>query len=288
MANREHFFFYAPTWDYTPGGPIKLGNVITSVRKPHLPLSCAAPEDSKLLRTEKKSVQYTKEKLRSGRFSILTKFLSVLGFGVDIGAEIDKRFIDVGSDEETFAFDTLETAQFIPTTDYLQACIESDNVRRFLQNSRYRKPVYVITGIKVVNGAEANTSKSRAAGGTFAVEVDGTLLSGGAVPIGGGPGIEGKVADSTGTSWAGSSDFVFAFRVSRVFAGKATGQVASEEEYRKGAMLGDEVAEVRRPQLDVLKVEEPNAEDEDCDAEELMDDGEIVLCAIPRRDEDDD
>lgn len=92
MANREFFFFYAPTWDFPPGGPIKLGNVITSVKKPQRPLSCSPPpEDSDIFKTEKRSVQYTKEKLRSGKFSILTKFLSVLGFAVDVGAGIDKR-----------------------------------------------------------------------------------------------------------------------------------------------------------------------------------------------------
>jgi hypothetical protein len=94
MANRDFFFFYAPTWDYPPGGPIKLGNVITSVKNPHRPLFCSPPpEESDVFRTEKKSVQYTKEKLRRGRFSILTKFLSVLGFGIDIGATIDRRWV---------------------------------------------------------------------------------------------------------------------------------------------------------------------------------------------------
>lgn len=91
MANRDFFFFYAPTWDFPPGGPIKLGNIITSVKKPQRPLSCSPPSGSDIFATEKRSVQYTKEKLRTGKFSILTKFLSVLGFGIDVGAEIDKR-----------------------------------------------------------------------------------------------------------------------------------------------------------------------------------------------------
>lgn len=92
MANRDFFFFYAPTWDYPPNGPIKLGNVISSVKKPQRPLfSAPLPEDSDVFSTQQKSVQYTKEKLRRGKFSILTKFLSFLGFGIDIGAEVDRR-----------------------------------------------------------------------------------------------------------------------------------------------------------------------------------------------------
>ncbi|KAF6829307.1 hypothetical protein CMUS01_08227 [Colletotrichum musicola] len=281
MANRERCFFYAPTWDCPPNGPIKLGNVIPSVKKPHRALSCVSPEDSTLLKTEKKTFQYTKEKLRSGRFSILTKFLSILGFGVDVGAEIDN------SDEEMFMFDTVETIEFVPTADYVQSSVESANVRRFLQTSRYRKPVYIITGVKIVTGAKANTTKSRAMGANLAVEVDGTLLSGGAVPIGGGPGIEGKVGKKAGTGWEGSSDFVFAYRVSKVFVSEDVDKSPTEEEYRKGAMLGDERKKVKLPGLAILEIEDPAAEAEGFDAEQLLEDGDVVFCAVPREDESD-
>lgn len=82
MANRDFFYFYAPTWDFPPDGPIQLGNVLTSLEKPERPLCCYPPppafDASNLLRTTKTDVQYTKEKLKSGKFSLLTKFLSVL------------------------------------------------------------------------------------------------------------------------------------------------------------------------------------------------------------------
>lgn len=94
MANREFYYFYAPTWDNPPNGPIKLGNVISSVKEPHRPRFYHPPsDDSDITKVEKKSVQYTKEKFKSGRFSILTKFLGVLGFGIDVGAEIERRSV---------------------------------------------------------------------------------------------------------------------------------------------------------------------------------------------------
>ncbi|KAF4436662.1 Phd-finger domain-containing [Fusarium acutatum] len=94
MANREFFYFYAPTWDYPSEGPIKLGNVISSVKKPHIPLINSSPTgETGVFRTEKNKVQYTTEKLRSGKFSVLTKFLSVLGVGVNIGAEVERRLV---------------------------------------------------------------------------------------------------------------------------------------------------------------------------------------------------
>lgn len=191
------------------------------------------------------------------------------------------------SDMEVFSFKTIETTQFIPTLSYLQKCIENEHARRFLHMSRYRKPLYIVTGIKVVTGAQANTFKSRAVGASFASEADGTVLSGGTVPIGGGPGIEGKAQNKTTVQWEACGDFVFAFRASRVLVGKVEEQVASEEEYRKGAMLGHEEEEVQGPELSVLKIEDPDVEAEGFDVEDLTEDGDAVPCSIPRKFDDD-
>ncbi|KAF4338101.1 hypothetical protein FBEOM_8000 [Fusarium beomiforme] len=281
MANREFFYFYAPTWDYPPHGPIKLGNIISSVKKPHIPLiNCPPAEDAGVYKTEKKKVQYTKEKLTSGKFSVLTKFLSVLGFGVDVGAEVER------SDEETFMFDTLETTGFIPTSEYLQHCVESEAVRGWLEKFRYSKPLYVITGLKVVTGAAANTFKSRTVGGDLSVEVDGTVWSGGAVPIGGGPGIEAKVGQSHQTKWEGGN-FVFAFRVSKVRV-KKSGEVKSEEEYTKGTMLEPQSQVHKQAGLDIIALEDPSARDEGFEEEKLMEDDDEILCAIPQDEDSDD
>lgn len=92
MANQVFYFYYAPSWDWPPGGPIQLGNVLTSIRQPERPLYTAPlPESEQVFSSEKTEVKYSKEKLRAGGFSILTTFLSILGVGVDIGVGIEKR-----------------------------------------------------------------------------------------------------------------------------------------------------------------------------------------------------
>ncbi|KAL5591555.1 hypothetical protein FOVSG1_010444 [Fusarium oxysporum f. sp. vasinfectum] len=281
MANRDFFYFYAPTWDYPPEGPIKLGNVITSVEKPHIPLIHSPPtEETGVFKTEKKKVQYTTEKLRSGKFSILTKFLSVLGFGVDIGAEVER------SNEEIFTFETLETTEFIPTSEYLQNCVESRDVREWLERSGSSTPLYIITGLKSVTGASANTLKSHTVGGNLSVEVDGTIWSGGTVPIGGGPGIEGKTGTSQGIKWEGGN-FDFAFRVSKVRV-KKTGKVKSEDQYTKGASLDLQGVKRKQTGLKITAVEEPSAQDEGFEEKTLMEGDEEVLCAIPKDEDSDD
>ncbi|KAH6632372.1 hypothetical protein F5144DRAFT_621182 [Chaetomium tenue] len=265
MANRELLFFYAPAWDFPPDGPIKLGNIITSVKTPHRPLSCSPPpDDSYLFQTEKRSVRYTQEELRSGKFSILTKFLSILGFGIDISAEMNHNTAT------TFTFTTLTTTHFTPTPSHLTTILHPPQIQRYLTLSRHRKPLYPITGLKTVHGAQAHTLASRSVGGAVAVEVDGTVWSGGAVPVGGGPGVEGGVGGRREAGWEGSSDFVFAFSVCRLVVGL--------EEYRKGAMLKGRMVGV-----DVVAVEGVvDAEGEGFDGEELREGEEVVFCVIPR------
>ena len=88
MANRVPCFFYAPTWDFPPDGPIKLGNVLGSLKTPELPLHTASlPADNEVFSVEKRQVQFSYEKLREGRFSIFTRFMSFLGVGIDAGIE---------------------------------------------------------------------------------------------------------------------------------------------------------------------------------------------------------
>ncbi|KAF3019350.1 hypothetical protein E8E14_010666 [Neopestalotiopsis sp. 37M] len=243
MANPQHFYFYAPTWDYPPDGPIKLGNVLTSVGTPQRPLTCVPPGDSdaegdNVFSTKKTDAEYTKEKLRSGKFSILTKFLS--------------------------------------------KCAEASGVRRYLEQTRHRKPVYIITGVKVVTGISASTESGRSTGANIGVEVDGTVWSGGAVPIGGGPSVEHTVSSGAKTRWDGSDDFVFAYRLSRVSVSKKTHQVASEEEYQKGAMLGKEAERAAGPALSVSDLHDADPEAEGFSIEAKLDDGEAVLCAFPK------
>lgn len=74
-------------------GSIKLGNIITSIKKPEQPLYTAPlPTDSEVFSSEKSHVEISLEKLREGQFSILTKFLSILGVGINVGASWDRRY----------------------------------------------------------------------------------------------------------------------------------------------------------------------------------------------------
>ncbi|KAH7165315.1 hypothetical protein EDB81DRAFT_710785 [Dactylonectria macrodidyma] len=275
MANQIPLFFFAPTWDYPPGGPIRLGNVITSLKKPEQPLfRPQPPTDGDVITSEKRRVEYSREKLELGKFSILTRFFNLVGFDVDFGAEINR------SDEEIYHFDLIETTQFAPRPEYLQKCIEAEDVRLYLQRSRYRKPLYIITGLKVVHGARADTFKSRATGGLLAAKSDMSSWSGGTIPIQSSLKVEGKVGNKSKTTWEGSSNFVFAFRVRKIRVSKKTGTVKSDEDYKKGAFFGKEIEQLNLPELIISREEDPDADDEGFAMEELMEDEDLVACAF--------
>lgn len=158
-------------------------------------------------------------------------------------------------------------------------------MRRFLEKSRYRKPIYIITGLKIVRGAKAKTLKASYLGGSLAADVDGTVWSGGSMPLSGGAEISGSMSRKQGTSWEDSSDFVLAYRLRQVKVRKA-GAIIIDEDYTKGAVLGrleHDVADAGAPELDVL-VEEPDVSPDAADdfvAEEVLDGEEPVMCAVP-------
>lgn len=103
----------------------------------------------------------------------------------------------------------------------------------FLKKGRFRKHVYMITALKVVQGAEAKAKHDNSIGGRFGVSVDGSLTG---APVSLGPGMSAKRSDGQTASFDGSSDFVFAYRLRKVITHRS-GEVSSSE-YTKGSMFG--------------------------------------------------
>lgn len=186
------------------------------------------------------------------------------------------------SDSQAFAFDKVETRQFIPNPEYIANCVAAEPVQRYYGKSRYKKPVYLITGVKHVSGCKGVSALSRATGAKFHVEADGNVLSGGVVPIGGGPDMGVQRGNSTETSWAESTDFVFAFRVQKLTVEKKTGEATSRD-YLKGAMLGtNEQAKAKELPFVVTGVEAPGPDELGLEAEAIEDD-DGNICVVPRQ-----
>ncbi|RYN66155.1 hypothetical protein AA0117_g11948 [Alternaria alternata] len=134
----------------------------------------------------------------------MTTFLSgLLRFGADAGVNCES------SDKTSFTCDRIDTKQFIPNKKYLQRCVDNG---------------------ATVNGARGATDTSRAVDGLAGVQVDGTIWSGGAVRVGGGPEIRGGLGTKSAVSWTGTTDFVYAYKLSVVCT--FWGEVATERSLR--------------------------------------------------------
>lgn len=120
------------------------------------------------------------------------------------------------------------------------------------------------------------------------LEVDGTVWSGGVVPVGGGPSISGTIARSQDMSWEESSDFVLAYMVRMVKVSK-DGKLGRNEDYKNGAMLDEhdtatmQAADLSRPELHISSVDLSASQVGDGFAvEETTEDEQLVVCAIPQ------
>lgn len=87
MANQTLYYYFAPTWDFPPKGPLQLGNILMSVKKPERALYTAPlPDATEIITSEKSQVEFSREKLKGGKFSIFTRFIKFIGLGIDLAA----------------------------------------------------------------------------------------------------------------------------------------------------------------------------------------------------------
>lgn len=80
MANHVRSYFFPPSWDFPPGGLIQLGNIITSLDKPHQPVGKALyPEPDAVISSEKQEVEFSMNKLRARKLGFVASLVSLFG-----------------------------------------------------------------------------------------------------------------------------------------------------------------------------------------------------------------
>lgn len=194
------------------------------------------------------------------------------------------------SDDETLHFSTITTTQFHPSAPWIQShCVDaSPAVQRWFERSRFRKPLYLITGLKIVSGDKsAATKTTRGGGADVEATVDGTVWSAGAVPLGGGPSVEVHQNSTKGVKWGNGGDFVLAFRVKRL---RVTKRGVQEVDFTRGSVLENKAKEVDKEHVLVLDEEEEieiEATDPDWEGVRVSEGDEDVVVAVPKTREND-
>jgi len=205
MSTPMRTYILCPDFDHPPGS-IALGHIIATPSTPWITLNGkdrVVPEDSSVsYRTVRgwKSVWTTGKTETSGAFDV---FLRIIGLNNGPTA----------SSQTEITADIVETTAFEPIQEYLEKCLQSQGVQRFLVASRYRKPLFIVTGIMVAKGA--NFAKSTSLESSSALSAD---LTASGVPIPVGPISQSSLVNtkSSGISFDATSDFVFAYRLKKI------------------------------------------------------------------------
>jgi hypothetical protein len=201
MSEPVNTYFLCPNFD-TPPEAIALGQVITDPADPTDALNVhdlEPPRDT--FYNIKRNWESDIRQVREGRVDVFAKFLQVLGIGGDIS------FKSPMGEGAAFLCDELQTNFFVPTHEYLQSAMKSKGVKRFLEASRYKKPLYIVTGLKIARGASCMERSSMDGTAKLVVE------EGIAVGLATGPGA--SLARDT-IHWQIASDFVFAYQLRKV------------------------------------------------------------------------
>lgn len=219
-----------PNWDIPDNSTlVTLGSLIRDPKNPEsrIPRFVPTPIPAGSIHTGAKTDWHTTlTELLSGRLGIWAQCLQIVGLGGDLS------FSALRSSLEGHKFEVLETKYFLPTDEFIKESLKNDFVQGFFEVNEWRKSVYMITGIKIARGASVDNRKTSEVGGNGKVGVDLTAV-GAPVMLGPEAGFEKKRERIV--AYAGSTDYVFAYRLKRIRARR--GGKLEEGDYLKGALF---------------------------------------------------
>ena len=123
------------------------------------------------------------------------------------------------SNGEIYKFEKLDTKFIDPGLAFVKESVLAPAVEEFIRQNNFKKPVYMITGVKIARGADVALTRSRESE-THAIA---------------GPELTISSINSETTRFGESFDFVFAYRLREIYYEK--GQV-KHKECDKGALQG--------------------------------------------------
>ncbi|KAG7291110.1 hypothetical protein NEMBOFW57_001120 [Staphylotrichum longicolle] len=224
-------YILAPNWTTAPppDGPIKLGHLLDDLTE-FVPINrdkvVEITPDQLNKQDIKKGFSTVRSSLIAGELGFFARVIGLVGVGVGADIYYKKAKDDIMSCEE------LVTATFDPTPEYIAATMDLPKVKQFMEGCGYKAPVYMITGFKIGKGASLVQASSKQKG----VRMEGGLNPPGS-PVQ--AGVKGGLtqAQAKGTSWQGSTDFIIAFRVKKIWY-RHSGKVGTKS-HNKDAVMQD-------------------------------------------------
>ncbi|KAI0543460.1 hypothetical protein F4679DRAFT_110541 [Xylaria curta] len=232
MSSLHSTYIPSPNWD-TPADSdiVVLGRLIKDPKDPEskVPKSSADPiPPPQIYKGEKTDWETTLEQVRSGHIGLWAKCLQSIGGQLSLS--------ETKSSIEEHKFEYLETKYFLPDDDYLALALEDIGVRAYLQVHNWRKPVFLITGVKIARGARVSTESSSERSADVEVKANAESVG---MPNEVGPKAGWESKKKKGVLYDGSTDYIFAYQLLRMMPKKG-GKKVLNESYVKGAVFGKE------------------------------------------------
>ena len=221
-------WFLLPNNDIPADGPLVLGSIIPELLDPTYTLNegDTVPIDREYS-TYTRDFNHVVKSTGGGSVGLLATFLSSWP-----GGNFAASFTTTTTTH--YRIQNVQTRFFSPTQEYIEKAISSARVLLYLKGSRYKSPLYIITGVKVTRGPNSFVTSRRSAGheGRTNVGIAGITPSSG--------NFDSRQSNSEDSSFAGGSDFVIGYRLGKISFQKISGQdpIPSQQRHIEGAMLG--------------------------------------------------
>jgi hypothetical protein len=161
MASTVKQYFLVPNFDFNPNGALRLGRVYAEPRllsslNPEAVV--AIPEDAIFKPEPQNNWKDTLDRRNAGVYGVWASFLQGLGIDANLSVSFD------GNEETTFKVDQLRTEYFDPTLAYLEESINAPSVDQYIKEHKFKKPVYMVTGVKIARGGSVKEKHSNKLG----------------------------------------------------------------------------------------------------------------------------
>ena len=254
-------YFVCQSFDISPG-KLDLGHIIASPSTPEFTLNGEereAPSESEVLVSSEKAYDADFQDVHSESSALLAIYMRLLGL----------KNQQATSNNTKVTAKEIQTRSFQPDLAYLHKSMESPGVARFLSASRYRKPVYIVTRVKIARGANFSTQKQI----TLKASVDISGLIDQGIPISVGP--QAHMSSQSSINFDETSDFVFAYTLKKIQVKRHAVQIV---DYVRDAFLrGDNSGEERM----LLDIEDAGADGlSNVVAETLNDDDDSSFSSV--------
>ncbi|KEF62733.1 uncharacterized protein A1O9_00706 [Exophiala aquamarina CBS 119918] len=230
MYQNKPEWFSAPR-DVLPGSTITPGRLIVDPRAPEGPpyLDKALSIPDADLRVTNYPYKSERQDEKGGSLGLFGSFMSAFGLGGDLSGNIKSgTALDI-------EVDRLQTVMFDPSVEYLEESLNSPKNLAYLRDQRFKRSLYLVTGVKTAYGARLTRSRSEQRGAKAKLGISPNV-----------PGLEiGPTASYTQTGKVtetvqGPTDFVFAYRLNKLHYSRTRSKYV-QQKFTTGALYSDEV-----------------------------------------------